>query len=156
MNISITFQNPYHFDALPDESTFVRWAHAAWQDQTETEIVIRIVDEQEIMQLNTDFRDTEKTTNVLTFPAPDWPAHILENQSPYAGDIVFCAPVIAHEASIQKKTDEQHWAHMTVHSILHLQGYDHIEEDEATEMETLEIALLATLGYPDPYADHPI
>jgi probable rRNA maturation factor len=100
-------------------------------------------------QLNQHYRGKPGPTNVLSFPA-DLPESL---QLPLLGDIVICAPVVAREAVEQGKPAAAHWAHMAVHGALHLLGYDHICETEATEMEDLETAILATLGFPCPYPD---
>lgn len=136
---------------LPDEGQLRRWAQTALLAGVEqAEISLRIVDEAEGRQLNHDYRGRDYATNVLTFA-------LNEGETvaglPLFGDIVLTAPVLAREADEQQKTLEAHYAHMVIHSMLHLQGFDHIEEDEAVAMESLEIALLKRLGYPDPYGE---
>ncbi len=111
------------------------------------EITLRVVDEAESRALNRDYRGIDRPTNVLAFsydPAPGSDALI--------GDLVICAPVVAREAAEQEKPLEAHWAHVIVHGTLHLLGYDHQNDDEAREMESLEVKILAELGFPDPYA----
>lgn len=124
------------------------WCLAALADANKaSELTLRIVDEAEIQQLNKAFRHQDKATNVLSFPSalpPDLGLKLL-------GDVVICAAVVAREASEQGKSTEAHWAHMVVHGTLHLQGYDHVNDADATEMEALEIAILTELGHPDPY-----
>ncbi len=110
-------------------------------------ISLRIVDSEEIQQLNRDYRQKDKPTNVLAFPC-ELPEEVDE---PLIGDIVACAEVIANEAREQNKSLEAHWAHMLIHGSLHLLGYDHIEEHEALDMEAQETRLLAELGFPAPY-----
>jgi len=112
----------------------------------EAEIVLRIVDEAEGCELNHQFRNKEYATNVLTF--------VYDDMQPLTGDIVLCAPVVSKEAQQQHKNLTAHYAHLTVHGILHLQGYDHIEEAEAVVMEQMETQILARLGYDDPYTEH--
>jgi probable rRNA maturation factor len=126
----------------PSNSQVRRWARAALKGAGE--ITVRIVGSAEGRRLNSRYRGDNHATNVLSFPygAPEGRVQ---------GDIVLCAPVIAREARQQGKTLESHYAHMTVHAILHLQGYDHALRREAERMETLERKLLAKLGYPDPY-----
>jgi len=124
-----------------------RWAlHALRAPHEADQITLRVVDAQEGKALNGNYRGKAKNyaTNVLTF---DY------QQTPFvAADIVLCAPVIAREAAEQGKTLEAHWAHLVVHGVLHAQGYDHeTNEQDALEMEALEVLLLQSLGYPNPY-----
>lgn len=113
----------------------------------QAELSIRIVDEEESQTLNRDYRQKNKPTNVLSFPAelPD----IVD--LPLLGDLVICAPVVEQEAQEQHKTSHAHWAHMVIHGTLHLLGYDHIDAQEADEMEAIETDILATLGIDCPY-----
>ncbi len=108
---------------------------------------MRIVDEDESQQLNGQYRQKDKPTNVLSFPA-DLPEEL---QLPLLGDLVICAPVVAREAEDQNKALDAHWAHMLVHGTLHLLGYDHIDETDATEMEALETQIITELGFAPPY-----
>lgn len=114
------------------------------------EVTLRIVDIAESRQLNSDYRNKDKPTNVLSFPF-EAPEHI---EMPFLGDLVVCAAVVAQEAKEQDKPVTNHWAHLCVHGLLHLLGYDHIDETEAQEMEGLETAILAKLNIDDPYQDH--
>lgn len=132
---------------LPAEDSFQTWARAGWLGDRDSEVTIRIVDSEESASLNAQYRHKTGPTNVLSFPF-EAPAGITV---PLAGDLIICAPVVAKEACDQQKTMTAHWAHMVVHGILHLQGYDHIEDDEAKAMEDLEIRLLAQLGFGNPY-----
>lgn len=135
---------------LPDEAQLRRWCNVALQQRTApSELTIRIVDEAEGRELNHTWRNKDYATNVLSFPA-DIPDGLLD--IPLLGDLVICAPVVRREADEQNKTLEAHWAHLVIHGCLHLLGYDHIEDDEAEEMEALERQFLAQLGHPDPYA----
>jgi probable rRNA maturation factor len=131
-----TDQNP-----LPTASQFRKWAKASLR--VDTEVTIRIVDTAEGRDLNNTYRAKDYATNVLTFPLTAEP-HLL-------GDIIMCAPVVAAEATTQHKSLEAHYAHLTVHGILHLHGYDHETEAEAELMEGLETAIVTKLGYADPY-----
>ncbi len=115
--------------------------------QGESQLTIRITDEAEITELNRTYRGKDKPTNVLSFPFEAPPGVEL----PLLGDIIICASVVADEAVQQDKPLQAHWAHMVVHGVLHLLGYDHMEDAEAQEMEGLEIELLAGLGYANPY-----
>jgi len=116
----------------------------------EAELTIRTVELSESQALNRDYRGKDKPTNVLSFPA-DIPADI-----PIAllGDLIICSDIVAQEARDQNKKLQAHWAHMVIHGCLHLLGFDHIDDDEAFEMEALETRLLNTLGFNDPYVDH--
>lgn len=128
---------------VPTRPQFRRWVKAALQ--RDAEVVLRLVDEAEGRDLNRQFRGKDYATNVLTF--------VYDDTQPLTGDIVLCVPVVQHEAQQQHKDLIAHYAHLTVHGILHLQGYDHMVDADAAEMEQLEIAILAKLGYPDPYAE---
>jgi probable rRNA maturation factor len=133
---------------LPAERSLRRWARLALgEDAGSVSLVLRLVDEAEIRALNRDFRGCDRPTNVLSFPfeAPPGVASRL------LGDLVLCAPVIESEARAQGKSSQAHWAHMVVHGVLHLLGYDHRDDREALAMEARERHLLATLGFPDPY-----
>lgn len=148
MSLIIEIQHASGCTDLPSDEQFSIWLNAAAQEGYEDfELCLRIVDKDEITELNHQYRQKNKPTNVLSFPA-DLPEDIA---IPLLGDIVICAAVVAQEAAEQNKTLEAHWAHLSIHGLLHLQGYDHIEDDEAEEMEALEIAILNTLGYNSPY-----
>lgn len=114
---------------------------------TPTELSLRIVSQAEIRELNRRYRQRDRVTNVLSFPArlpPDLPFRHL-------GDVVICADVVRQEAQEQSKSEEAHWAHMLVHGTLHLLGFDHETDSDALEMEGLETQVLARLGWPCPY-----
>ena len=128
-------------DELPTRTQFRRWVTLALEQQAA--IVIRVVDIAEGRELNHRYRGKDYATNVLTF--------VYDDTDPLSGDIVLCAPVIVQEALQQHKLLMAHYAHLTVHGILHLQGYDHIEEHDALCMESKEIEILANLGFLDPY-----
>lgn len=128
-------------DILPTPSQFRKWAKAALR--VDTEVTIRIVDEDEGRALNRDYRNKDYATNVLTFPLTEEP-HLM-------GDIIICAPVVAKEAKEQHKGLLAHYAHLTVHGILHLHGYDHETDAQAELMEGLETAIVTKLGYASPY-----
>ena len=135
---------------LPELSDLQNWATAAVdQRRAEAEISLLIVDEAEGAELNLQWRNKSGPTNVLSFPS-DLPAEL---GLPLLGDLIICAPVVAREALEQKKSLNSHWAHMMVHGTLHLLGFDHIDDDQAEEMESLETDILARIGYPDPYQD---
>jgi probable rRNA maturation factor len=133
---------------LPSEAQLKSWAAAALESQRpEAELSVRIVDQPESQQLNHQYRQKDKPTNVLSFPA-DLPEEL---NLPLLGDLVICAPVVEHEAIEQNKALDAHWAHMTVHGTLHLLGYDHIDDSDAQTMERLETRILTKLGFPAPY-----
>ncbi|QAV24016.1 rRNA maturation RNase YbeY [Proteus hauseri] len=133
---------------LPDEAQFMKWLEAVLpQFQPVSEVTIRIVDEAESHELNLTYRGKDRPTNVLSFPFEAPP----EIELPLLGDLIICRQVVEKEAVEQNKTVEEHWAHMVIHGCLHLLGYDHIEDDEAEEMEGLETEILQNLGYEDPY-----
>jgi len=140
-------------EALPPASAFRIWASAALADhEGDAEVAVRVTDEAESQQLNMEYRGKDKPTNVLSFPfdAPEGvPAEEVGN---HLGDLVICAPVVAREAIEQKKTPAAHWAHMVVHGVLHLRGFDHEDEAEAQVMEDKEREVLDGLGFSDPYA----
>ena len=150
MNLQVDIQSA-SAEPVPDEDDIRSWILAALEGRRDgdTEISVRLVDIPEMTALNESYRDKSGPTNVLSFPS-DLPAEL---ELPLLGDIVICAPVVAREAQEQAKTNEAHWAHMTVHGTLHLLGYDHIEEDEAQAMEALETDILTSLNYPCPYGD---
>ena len=135
----------------PSSSQLSTWVDAAIEKANnvapESELTIRIVDQAESKELNKQYRDKDKPTNVLSFPF-EAPPHIELN---LLGDLVICAPIVAKEALEQQKSELSHWAHMVVHGTLHLQGYDHIDDKEAEEMENLEIEILNSLGFSNPY-----
>jgi probable rRNA maturation factor len=133
---------------LPDEAAFNRWAQAALKREA-AELVIRIVDEAESAELNGRYRHKSGPTNVLSFPFEAPPGI----ETDLLGDLVICAPVVEREARAQGKSLTAHWAHMVVHGVLHLEGYDHIEESEAEQMESEEVAILRGLGYDHPYLE---
>ncbi len=132
---------------VPAESDCKQWVESALQRDDDVIASMQIVSVDEMQQLNRDYRGKDKPTNVLSFPM-DVPQEIGLN---LLGDLVLCAQVIADEAAQQNKPLQAHWAHMIVHGMLHLQGYDHIEEHEAEHMEALEIDILQTLGFANPY-----
>lgn len=126
---------------LPTAADFKKWARSALR--VDSEIALRIVDEAEGRSLNHAYRGRDYATNVLTFPLAEEP-HLM-------GDIILCAPVVAAEAAAQDKPLLAHYAHLTVHGVLHLHGYDHETEPQAELMESLETAIVTKLGYANPY-----
>lgn len=131
----------------PSESELQRWVELALGANQSAQVSIRIVDEDESRSLNRIYRGKDSPTNVLSFPMniPE------EFNVPMLGDLVICAPVVEREAREQHKSSTEHWAHMVIHGMLHLQGYDHVSDQQADEMEGLEIELLHQLGFANPY-----
>lgn len=148
MTITLDLQIASEAADLPAESDIQVWLDAALASyQRDFELTIRIVDNSESQSLNHQYRGKDKPTNVLSFPF-EVPEGI---ELDLLGDLVICAPVVKTEASEQEKPIIAHWAHMVIHGCLHLLGFDHITEEEALEMETLEIDILAKLGFNNPY-----
>ncbi|MEH6472080.1 MAG: rRNA maturation RNase YbeY [Halopseudomonas sp.] len=148
MSIDVDLQSASDAELLPSLADFQRWAEHALNNQRDSaELTIRVVDEAESQQLNRDYRGKDKPTNVLSFPFEAPPGIELN----LLGDLVVCAPVVFHEAEQQHKLPHHHWAHMVIHGILHLLGYDHIDNEQAQAMESLETQLLAGLDIADPY-----
>jgi len=168
MALELEIQNPFEFNHLPSVSDFQRWADVALQIKSvasdtgrsvdsngdnECSVVIRLTDEAESKALNRDFRHKNAPTNVLSFPfeMPDLPELAENTQRLHLGDLVFCVPIVEKEAAEQGKARSQHWAHLVIHGMLHLQGYDHIKNEDAEIMESLEINMLQQLDFPNPY-----
>lgn len=134
----------------PDAAKFQTWVDAVLSDSAvDSEIVIRLVDETESAELNGQYRHKSGPTNILSFPFEP-PMGI---EMDLLGDLLMCVPVITKEASEQHKLPEHHWAHITIHGVLHLLGYDHIEEQDAEHMEALEVSILKTLNIANPYQE---
>ena len=134
---------------IPTKPLFKKWVSLTLRNRRiNAEVTLRITDETETQRLNQQFRDKNKPTNVLSFPHEPF-EH--EAESDYLGDIVLCAPVIVQEANEQKKDLVAHFAHLTIHGVLHLLGYDHEAETDADIMEQIEIDLLTELKYNNPY-----
>lgn len=134
----------------PPSSLLRKWAKKALSQQIESaEITIRIVDKQEMSELNSKYRHKEGPTNVLSFPFAI--SEEVDIDISILGDIIICAEIVNQEALDQGKSKEAHWAHMIVHGVFHLFGFDHETDHEAAVMESLEIKTLKTLGFADPY-----
>jgi probable rRNA maturation factor len=149
MNYQIDIEINSQSQQIPSQEKCEAWIAAVLKSQElqNAEVSLYIVDEKESQELNTQYRGKEKPTNVLSFPA-DIPEEV---GVPLLGDLVICAPVVEREAKEQQKSLDAHWAHMLVHGSLHLLGYDHIEDEDAEQMENLETSILVNLGFPAPY-----
>lgn len=154
---------PAKDSTIPDIQLLHSWALAAMETDQKP-LAIKIVTGEEMSALNLQFAGKNKSTNVLSFPAEQLdeamlsamshedPTHGADPEIPESlGDIAICAEVVSREAQEQQKTLAAHWAHMVVHGVLHLRGFDHVVESEATVMETREVQILDSLGFPDPY-----
>ena len=128
--------------SVPPERDFRKWVRAALHGRAR--VTVRVVGLTEGRALNREYRGKPGATNVLTF--------VLNDQSPYEGDLALCAPMVSLEARAQRKALVAHYAHLTVHGVLHLQGYEHDNDEDALDMERLETRILKRLGYADPYA----
>ncbi|MGB1311379.1 MAG: rRNA maturation RNase YbeY [Leucothrix sp.] len=139
---------------IPEAVWLTQCANAAYLGEREASAVLRVVNTEDAQNLNRDYREKNYATNILSFPSDfsDLPEGVLDDsEQGYLGDLVVCAEVVAEQAHTQRKTAAQHWAHLVIHGMLHLQGYDHIIESEALAMEAIEIKLLGELGVPNPY-----
>jgi probable rRNA maturation factor len=141
--LSLSVQYASNAPHLPTRAQVRRWVRAALL--ADAVVTVRFVGAIEGRALNAEFRGRDYATNVLTF--------VYDDEQPRAGDIVLCAPVVRKEADAQGKSLAAHYAHLVVHGMLHLQGFDHEHAGDAAVMETRETAILARLGLPDPYAD---
>ena len=137
-------------DWVPDAESIQSWTELALQEVMEDcELSVRLVEESESADLNTTYRGKTGPTNVLSFPFDTE----IELEPKLLGDLVVCVPVVKREAFAQSKVEADHWAHLIVHGCLHLLGYDHIEDEQAKEMEALEIQILKSLAINDPYQE---
>ncbi|MEE9596512.1 MAG: rRNA maturation RNase YbeY [Acidiferrobacterales bacterium] len=149
MTAKINVEYVSNASELPAEAMIAHWAQAALEGHERyVEVGVRIVDESEIIELNQRFRKRAEPTNVLSFPFEDPPG----TQTDVLGDVVVCAPIVSSQAQTEGKPLSAHWAHMIVHGIMHLRGYDHESPEEANAMEHMETRILEGLGFPDPYA----
>jgi len=138
----------------PDDDQFQRWINAVpGAGDSRLSLTIRIVDEQEARRFNREYRNRDYATNVLSFPAELPEGLPVEFRQSQLGDILICAPVVVREALEQQRAEADHWAHLTIHGVLHLLGYDHERRDEAVAMESLETEILEKVGVSDPYLD---
>lgn len=145
--IDLDIQRVVDHPGVPNDDELRCWVQTALSDQGAVMVNVRIVDEAEGWALNKQWRQRDSATNVLSFPADAPPVGGLR----VLGDVVLCAPVVQREAVEQGKEVAHHWAHLLIHGLLHLLGFDHIDAARAEEMEAREVELLAGLGIPDPY-----
>jgi probable rRNA maturation factor len=149
MNVTIDLLNASGMKQIPLRRQFKHWAMAAMQhiepDGPGGALSIRIVDEAESSELNGHYRSKPYATNILSFPVPP------ELGGRLLGDLAICAQVVQREAAEQHKSEDEHWAHLVVHGVLHLKGYDHEDDADAEQMEGLEVRILQQLGLKNPY-----
>ena len=152
LSVYLDLQQRVVSDTIPDREAIELWIKTTLMSlkneaRDEYELTVRIVDKNEIQTLNKTYRHKDKPTNVLSFPFEAPP----QIQLPLLGDLVICHEVVVEEALVQQKTIKHHWAHMVIHGVLHLKGYDHIDDSDARIMENLEIQILEKLHISDPY-----
>lgn len=148
MRLTLTIQKATHTPGMPRTPSIAQWARAALSGSGSgrATVTVRLVDEAESAALNKRYRGKKGPTNVLSFSYDT-----LAGAAGLNGDLVICAPLVAREAAQQNKPLRAHWAHLVVHGILHLRGYDHVQEKDAQTMEALEVRALKRLGFSDPY-----
>lgn len=149
--MSVTVDIQRIMSAGPTDEQFQNWLEVilAAEQKDDIELTVRIVDESESADLNQEYRNKAGSTNVLSFPF-ECPQEVELN---LLGDLVICATVVEREAKQQHKTSQAHWAHMLVHGVLHLLGYDHIEDQDAEKMESREVTIMDMLGFANPYLE---
>ena len=154
MQAEVAIQRATRTAEIPGDDQFQKWIEAVpAASELRYSLDIRIVDDDEARRFNREYRGRDYATNVLSFPAelPEGlPDEIRQTQ---LGDLLICAPVVVREAREQNRPAADHWAHLTIHGLLHLLGYDHEQPGDAAVMESLEIEILAGLGIPDPYVE---
>lgn len=152
MSVTVELMNVSEENTVPSQKDFEYWGDAVLNElqlrEQVYELGIRLVSENESAELNKSFRRKQGATNVLSFTYPDLPDEIQIN---LLGDLAICSAIVIREAQEQQKSASAHWAHMTVHGMLHLLGHDHQNDTEAQAMETLECRIMSALGYPQPY-----
>lgn len=162
LSVELDLQNPNNAESLPTLLEMKTWCEAAIQIESHQKafentlsVLLRVVDSDESADLNQNYRDKSGPTNVLSFPndVPEFMLGIAElnEQNSHLGDLVICDSLLQKEAAEQAKPVVSHWAHLIIHGVLHLQGFDHIDDTEALEMEALEIKILEQLGFANPY-----
>jgi probable rRNA maturation factor len=152
MTMHIDIQHACNNETPEPDKVLKLWAETALQhNQVSGELTLRFVEPLEIQELNRTFRKQDKTTNVLAFPT-ELPDEVML-ELPFLGDVIICPEVLAEESIRLEKPIKAHWAHIIIHGILHLLGYDHIEDKDAEEMQRLEAEVLQQLGFANPYND---
>lgn len=161
IDVNVDLVNASTESQVPSVRDFQSWAESALTaisaggesaNPVTAELSIRVIDKTESAELNAHYRHKQGPTNILSFPGSfTHGINMQESGFSLLGDLAICAPLVRQEAEAQDKTAKAHWAHLTVHGILHLKGYDHEEQDAAKEMEALEISILDSLGYRNPY-----
>ncbi len=151
VDVSISEELSLADEDVPEPSILQAWAAASYVKKSPAVVSILVASAKEIQQLNKQYRNKDKATNVLSFPMNLSMASPDELKINLLGDIALCAAVIKKEAALQDKSEHEHWAHMVVHGMLHLQGYDHVKDDAAETMEKLETSILNQLGFDNPY-----
>lgn len=149
-DVAIIWSRPeLRIEGDPEDSEFAQWGIQTLLDRgaAPCELAVKIVDEDESQALNELYRNKYAATNVLSFPLDGG----LPDQRLLLGDLAICAEVVRREAAAQNKAVRAHFAHMVVHGVMHLLGFDHVENAEAEEMEQIEIEILRTMGFPNPY-----
>ena len=149
MNNAVEVQLAHDDELAPDGARITAWVDCALKSvqKRAVSITVRVVTRDEMQNLNVRFRNQNSATNVLSFPSDN-----LGSQRPgVSGDIVVCSVVVQTEAQEQNKAADAHWAHIIIHGVLHLCGYDHTTDAGATDMESLEVVILRQFGFPDPY-----
>lgn len=151
MSYLIDLQHACEEDTIPvSDESLIAWATLPLKQQTDSaELTVRLVPVAEIISLNTLYRNQPKATNVLAFPAEVPPG--IELEYPLLGDVVICPEILLQESIEQQKALEHHWAHIVIHGVLHLLGFDHIDDNDAKIMQAEEVNLLAQLGFANPY-----
>lgn len=148
VNLKVNFQNLVKHSETPKKKQFQIWSEAALiHSSAFAEVTIRIVHSEESAALNKQFRHKEGSTNVLSFNYDS----LQEDHRLFLGDVVICAELVKQEAETEGKNLQAHWAHLTIHGLLHLQGYDHQQLSDAKKMEQLETDIMLKLGFADPY-----
>ena len=155
MNTQVDIQVAVDDESVPGSDDIAFWVgRAMWAAgrREDADVSVRVVNATEMQQLNSEFREQDKPTNVLSFPAGDIEGLPSDADVPL-GDIVVCAEVVRSEAREQGKTAQDHWAHIVVHGTLHLLGFDHEEDSDAARMEGLEVQILTDNGIANPYIE---
>lgn len=150
--LSVAVEDVSACDGVPGARRFEHWIGGAFGAEVDGELSIRIVAEQEARELNLRYRGRDAATNVLSFDGAETPSDVDTGTPKFIGDLVLCAPVILREAAVLRSTPDAHWAHLAIHGVLHLLGYDHEADADADRMQQREVELLARLGFDDPYA----